>query len=143
MGEEKYPGGRPRHFDSEESLQVEIDAYFEHIKGLKGETVTVNGELQTQWLRHPEHSTITGLAYFLGFESRQSIYDYEKEGQFSYVIKRARLRVESGYEQRLMSTTPAGPIFALKNMGWSDRMDQQISGPNGAPIIQIVLPDGD
>lgn len=66
-------------------------------------------------------TTITGLAYHLGFESRQSLYDYEQKGEFSYMIKRARLKVEMGYENDLRANNAAGPIFALKNMGWSDK----------------------
>jgi len=95
------PGGRPRHFDTAEELEKRIDEFF-----------------LTQ-----ERLTITGLAYFLGFESRQSIYDYEKEGEFSYLIKKARLRVEQYYEENLFSNNVSGSIFALKNMGWSDRVE--------------------
>jgi hypothetical protein len=60
---------------------------------------------------------------WLGFESRQSFYDYEKEGEFSYTIKKARLRIEERYEQRLHGNSPAGAIFALKNFGWTDRQE--------------------
>lgn len=95
------PGGRPRHFDTAEELENKIDEFF-----------------ITQ-----DRLTITGLAYFLGFESRQSIYDYEKEGEFSYLIKKARLRVEQYYEENLFSNNVSGSIFALKNMGWSDRVE--------------------
>jgi hypothetical protein len=40
------------------------------------------------WDRYPEHATITGLALFLGFESRNSLYDYESKEEFSGIIKR-------------------------------------------------------
>lgn len=68
--------------------------------------------------------TISGLCYHCGFESRQSFYDYEKKDAFSYTIKRARFAIEVSYEKNLHSKTPAGSIFALKNLGWSD--NQQI-----------------
>ena len=70
-------------------------------------------------------------AHFLGFESRQSFYDYEKEGEFSYTIKKARLKIESCYEQNLHSGNPSGSIFALKNLGWSDKQEIEHSGDIG------------
>ena len=68
--------------------------------------------------------TITGLALALGFSSRQSVHDYRKEEGFADVANRACLMVEHGYELRLDGASVTGPIFALKNMGWSD--SQQI-----------------
>ncbi len=75
--------------------------------------------------------TITGLAYHLGFESRQSFYDYEQKGDFSYTIKRARLKIEMMYEEKLVDGNPAGPIFALKNFNWSDKTQIEHSGELG------------
>jgi hypothetical protein len=72
--------------------------------------------------------TVTGLAYHLGFESRQSFYDYEEKSDFTYIIRRARLKIESGYEENLQGTTPTGSIFALKNMGWKDQSQIEQSG---------------
>ena len=71
--------------------------------------------------------TITGLALALGFNSRQSIYDYGKKKGFSEVVSRANLMVEHGYELRLDGASVTGPIFALKNMGWSDRQQIEYS----------------
>lgn len=99
-------GGRPRHYDTQEELQAAVDGYFTHITTTK------------------EPATVTGLALYIGFESRQSIYDYEEDGQFSYIIKNARLRVECEYEKRLSTAqSPTGAIFALKNMGWKDKSE--------------------
>lgn len=76
-------------------------------------------------LLSPNKPTITGLALALGFESRQSMYDYEKKETFSYTIKRARLEIENSYEQDIRNPdlTPTGAIFALKNFGWSDKQE--------------------
>lgn len=127
-------GGRPRTYESEQELQNTIDDYFIFVKGQKISTVDNNGNIIEKWEREPEPTTITGLALYLGFESRQSIYDYEKSGQFSYIVKRARMRVECEYEKRLSTTqAPAGAIFALKNMGWADR--QELTGADGGQLI--------
>lgn len=127
-------GGRPRKYDTEEELQAAVDAYFIHIKGAKSTKVHEGGSIEESWERHPEPATVTGLALFLGFESRQSIYDYEENGLFSYIIKNARLRVECEYEKRLStSQSPTGAIFALKNMGWKDKSEIDHLAP--VPVI--------
>ncbi len=91
--------------------------------------------------------TITGLALFLGFADRQSLYDYHGRDGFSCIVKRSRLRVEHGYECRLGGSKPTGAIFALKNMGWADNRSVQLGGPDGeplpAPSVVVYLPDHD
>lgn len=101
--------GRPAVYDSVEALEEKVNSYFELIEQKK------------------EPATITGLAFHLGFESKQSIYDYEKHEQFSYPIKRARLRIEIEYEKKLSTQSVTGSIFALKNMGWKDKTEQDIT----------------
>jgi len=88
---------------------------------------------------------VSGLAYFLGFESRQSLYDYEKRSEFSYIIKRARLRIESEYEKKLSYKHPVGSIFALKNMGWADKqeIDHTTGGEKLTPSSINLTIDGD
>jgi len=119
--------GRPAHFETKEQLQECIDTYFIWIQGVfEWVDIIVNGEKvgrEKEWVREPEPPTITGLALFLGFVSRQSVYDYEKTGEFSYTIKEARLRVENGYEKALMTRNSTGAIFALKNFGWTDKQE--------------------
>lgn len=100
--------GRPRIYNTPEELEIAVNQYFD----------------ETDY----QDITITGLAFFLGFESRQSFYDYEKNDAFSYIIKRARLRVEMQYELRLGNQSPTGAIFALKNMGWKDKQEVEQSG---------------
>lgn len=67
--------------------------------------------------------TFTGMALHLGFASRRSLYDYEKRDGFSRSVKRARLLVEAAYEARLSLPAAGGAIFALKNLGWSDKQE--------------------
>ena len=102
--------GRPPAFENPADLQALVDAYFED----------------------HDQVTITGLCLHCGFESRQSFYDYEKKPDFTYTIKRARLMIEHGYEKALMSTMVTGPIFALKNLGWSDKQELAHSSPDGS-----------
>lgn len=91
---------RPPSYKTAKELQERIDEYLD--------------ESQNKM-------TISGLCYHLGFASRQSFYDLEKKKEFSYTIKRARLRIESHYESKLLTkTSTIGAIFALKNFGWED-----------------------
>lgn len=97
--------GRPPIFETPEQLETTIQEYLDSCKEGK------------------DYLTITGLALYCGFESRQSFYDYEKRDDFSYIIKKARLHVENAYEKRLNGNVPTGAIFALKNMGWKDSQE--------------------
>jgi len=120
-------GGAPRMFESDEDLKKKIEEYFFFIQG-EYEVVDYIDEMgqpgkKRVYTVEPESPSITGLALYLGFESRQSVYDYEKHGEFSYTIKRARLTVEKAYEQALLSKYSTGAIFALKNFGWSDKQE--------------------
>jgi len=99
-----------------DQLDKKVKAYFKEIKEKK------------------QPPTVSGLAYYLGFVSRQSIYDYanrEKEATSSYVIKRAVLFIEVHYETMLNkpSGNIAGIIFWLKNHGWRDVIE------NGTDVL--------
>lgn len=111
--------GRPPKYKNKEQLIESIEKYFTICKEEK------------------HNPSITGLALHLGFESRQSFYDYEKNEDYSYTIKKARLRVENMYEEKLLSNTVTGAIFALKNLGWSDKqeIDHTVTIPTLPDII--------
>ena len=110
--------GRPAMYDSPEEFAAAAQDYFDWCN-----------ESQTK-------STITGLALYLGFCSRSSLDDYEKKGEeFSYIVKRAKLAVENGYE--LSGGTI--DIFALKNMGWKDNQRTELTGADGG-AIEMKLP---
>lgn len=113
------PAGRPPAYTSADELQDKIAEYFEQCEDQN---------------RPP---TISGLALHTGFESRQSFYDYEKKEEFTYTIKKARLLMESIYEEKLHGNSNAGAIFALKNFGWSDR--QEIDHTTGGEKMNFVL----
>ena len=75
-----------------------------------------------------EPITMTGLVLALGFCSRQSQYDYSKQDGFEDVVNRAKLMIEHSYELKLHNIQVTGPIFALKNFGWSDKQELSLSG---------------
>jgi len=120
------PNGRPPIFKTPEEYAEKISEYFNNCPDKR--TIFFKLKDRVERVVVP-HVTICKLCYYLGFESRQSFYDYEKKGGvFSYITKRARLFVEGEYE-KMMLDNPAGAIFALKNMGWRDtqHLDQTIN----------------
>lgn len=116
-------GGRPRIWATPEELQKAVDEYFDGT-GKK---------------------TICGLALALNFNDRQSLYDYrDRRDAFSAIIKKAMLKVEEKYEERLSGPHATGSIFGLKNMGWKDKheVDATIKGDLDAPITVNVVGGG-
>lgn len=105
-------GGRPRKYETVGELEEAVNSYFELLKDESG--------------RQTKPATISGLAFHLGFDSRQSFYDYEKDERFSYTIKRARLAIEEEYESALrLDKSATGAIFWLKNAGWHDKTETE------------------
>lgn len=82
-----------------------------------------------------EKPTVTGLCLALDFESKDTLYSYRDKDEFSYPIKRALLIVENGYEKALRDNNATGSIFALKNMGWKDKIETEMSGELGIKQI--------
>lgn len=109
----KHAGGRPPKFETVDQLKTACDEYV---------------------ASNPGRLTITGLAMWLGFCDRQSLYDYEKKPEFTCIIKEARLAVENDYEISLRSPSVTGAIFALKNMGWKDKTETELTGKDGGPL---------
>jgi hypothetical protein len=120
-------GGRPPYYKTSEELQEKINEYFNG--GLKKRTIIVGKGENKEAIEVPV-PTISGLAYFLGFESRKSFYDYESREGFLYTIKRARLFIEQEYEEQLQVGNTTGAIFALKNMGWIDKQEIESTNTN-------------
>jgi len=100
-------------------MELAIDAYF----------------LQTDSPR------ISELCLYLGFNSRQSLYNCETYGpEYMGAVKRARLRMEDVYEKQLAKSQCAGAIFALKNLGWRDVPEGQ--GGDiiiAAPVVNVTV----
>ncbi len=109
--------GRPRKYKSVKAMQEAIDKYF----------------------ASDEKITICGLAIYLGFVSRNSLLDYEGYSKgFFGTIKEAKSRVEAYYEEHLIESGCAGSIFALKNFGWKDKVEADITS-DGKPIAPQII----
>ena len=94
-----------------------------------------------EYFETEERPTWSGLAYYLGFESRQSLQDYKSKEGFSYPIKKALLRIEIMYEANLSKMNTSGSIFALKNFGWKDTQQITHEIPKGILNIDPLVDD--
>lgn len=111
--------GHPPKYHTARELSQEIEKYFET----------------------DEIPTLAGLAVFLGFCDRQSLYDQGKRGEeYSCVIKNTRTRLEAFHERGLYGRSPAGHIFWLKNhAGYVDAQSVSMSGADGGPFGVYML----
>ena len=117
---EKNPVGRPRKINSPDEFDSLVDSYFSLCRA------------------NEEPILLTGMILALGLCSKESFYHYETYPEFSDSVKRARMLVESEYEKRLnQNSSAAGPIFALKNFGWADKVESVISGKAGEPVEHV------
>lgn len=105
---------RPLKYKTVEELEAAIKEYFN------------SRQLQVM------PPTVAGLALWLGFEDRQSIYDYKDRPAFSCTIKKAITAMEDYAEQRLLvgEGSSTGAIFWLKNHGWKDKTETDVNVQN-------------
>lgn len=116
--------GRPLKYETPQQMQEAIDLWFQGFADTKG-----------------VYPTMSGLAYFLGFSDRQSLYDYKGREEFSCTIKRALLRIEELHESNLFTTGSTGSIFWLKNREWTDKSQLDLSSSDGSMSPPRTLAD--
>jgi len=123
----KNKGGRPPRFKSASEIQVLVDEYFKKCEGTFLEDEDGNYVLNNKG--YPikidfKRPGIVGLALYLGFNSRQSLLNYQAKPEFLDVITRARSRCEEYIEScELFSRDGArGAEFWLRAVAkWDDR----------------------
>ena len=112
--------GRPLKFPSVEELQKKIDDYFDD-RDATGKPYT-----------------ITGLALWLDASSRECLLNYQEKDDYFDTITRAKLRCQEFAESQLYTAKSSnGPIFALKNYGWSDA--RQVDIQNTTKTITVTM----
>lgn len=70
--------GRPLKYETAEEMQAAIDTWFDSFEGEEG-----------------LYPTMSGLAHFLGFSDRQSLYDYKEREEFSGVLEECSKKINS------------------------------------------------
>lgn len=108
---------------SREELIEKITDYFNRI------TTTIVDEntgapIMSRWLTAPSFS---GLALAIGISS-STLRRYQQRDEYSDIVLTARGIVECFYEEGLNNrNTATGAIFALKQLGWSDNIDLNLT----------------
>jgi hypothetical protein len=111
------PAGRPLKFKSPKQLLKKGLEYF------------------AEQDKNAQPYTITGLANYLD-TSRETLMNYEERDEYFDTIKKLKQKCEEYAEIRLFSSTPTGAIFALKNFGWKDKQETDItSGGKPLPLL--------
>lgn len=116
----KHAGGRPPMFATPEAMQTAIDAYF------------------VEKTRDEKPFTVCGLALYIGFCSRQSLFEYGNKPEFTDIIKAAKSKIEEQLEENLHGPGCTGSIFNLKaNYGWRDQ-HIELTGKDGKDLVPEV-----
>lgn len=133
----KDKGGRPALFRDPADLQTKIDEYFDSCWIDKVTEVTdKDGAItMSNCLYQNRPYTVAGLAHYLGFSSRSSLLNYDKNPIFGDLIKRAKLKIEMNIEEFLLTgKNAAGPIFWLKNhANYEDKVKTEFPDADGKP----------
>lgn len=145
MSEEKKIG-RPPTYKTKEEIQKKIDEYFESCKGTvkyDSEGYVLVDKFGRPVIFDDRPLTITGLALALGFNSRQTLLNYQGKEEFMDTIMRAKARVEQYAEERLFDKDGAnGAKFSLANNfeGWKEKQQIEAEVSNEF-TINIELSD--
>ena len=117
--------GRPRKIKSVRQFEERAEAYFVECEA-KGEP-----------------ALLTGLILALGLRSREGLDEYGRRPEVTDSVKKAKLRIEMEYEKALHGRSPTGPIFALKNFGWTDKQDVELSGGVKVKTLADLMMDAE
>jgi hypothetical protein len=140
MADTKSRSGKPPKYTSREQIEELIQNYFDDCKGklLETEAGPVYDKYGHPVLLGVHPPTVTGLAYALGFKSRQSLLDYRAKKEFQDTIDRAKLYIEMYTEERLFDKDGAnGAKFSLQNnfRGWNDAAKEIAAA---VPAVNII-----
>ena len=109
-------GGRPPHYETPEEFNTKLAEYLDFEDFMKKQ-----GQGKGLY-------TLEGAALYLGFASRQSMYDYtNRNSEFSYIVNRFRLFLTHWNVQKLYwgGTMPGSKFWLTNNGGYADEVIQQ------------------
>ena len=129
--------GRPSKYTSVEILQKAINSYFQSLLRpvlvLDRETkfqVALKDRDGNPYMEQCKPATINGLARALGFNSRQSLLNYQAKPEFMDALTRAKSKIEEYAEERLYDKEGvSGAKFVLQNcFQWRETQQIEHSG---------------
>lgn len=139
-------GAKPK-YETVEEMQKVIDAYFERCQGkllLDPDGNPILDKWGQPIVYDKEMPTMAGLAYELGFTSRQSLLNYKKKGEFLDTITRAKLYIEARTATGLFhKDSYNGSRWTLElNHGCRVKEDDDDKPDKGGGVIIIPGVDG-
>lgn len=144
MAVKKGSPGRPPRYTSPEQIEGLIEEYFKRCEGKvltikteDGQEVPMLDKYGQPIIYDVHPPTVSGLALALGFESRQTLLNYQGKKEFRRVITRAKSRIEMYTEERLFDRDGAnGAKFSLEN-NWGWNKPKEAAG-EAAPVVNII-----
>lgn len=129
----KHPGGRPPMFNTVDEMQILIDKYFIECKGtplLNKDDIPMLNKYEEPIMFGSSPPTVTGMALYLGFTSRQALINYQNKEEFVDSITQAKSRIEQYAETKLYSREASnGAKFVLiNNYGWKEKSEVESTG---------------
>lgn len=120
------PAGRPPIYTNPDDMQDKIDLYF-----MKCET-------------KKKPATVPGLAYFLGFADKTSLWDYTQKLEFTHTILRAKTRIEIERAEKVVDPelrNARGIMFDLSaNFNWKEKTAIEHEGlPIPPSTLSVVM----
>lgn len=136
--------GKSAKYGKPEDMQKRIDEYFkpfDEAQPLTDKKGAVLLDKQGNPVFKESKPTSSGLAYFLGFSSRSSLWEYEQKPTFSRVIRRAKLRLATFWEPELLGKNSNGAEFWLLNQndGWQNKKQMEDISGNNEPRAALVV----
>lgn len=119
-------------YPTPDDMKHKIDEYFDYCL-VEGRDRNGNPKIVERKV-----PTYSGLARFLGFQTRRQMLEYAEKRDEAYgvVVADGCLRLEDYLEGKLVySKAPAGIALSLKNnAGWEEKSTKQITSDNGMPL---------
>jgi hypothetical protein len=114
-------GGRPVAYETPEEMMEKAQAYFDSLTPM-------------EW-------TLTGVILALGI-GKSTFYDYGQKPDFKETVNHISLMIEHSYELSLREKGRAADIFGLKNFGWKDKVETDLTSSDGSmkpTIVELVI----
>ena len=122
-------------YKTPEDLKQAIDAYFEN--------PTVHTMVYKNDIYEVPELTMEAIAHGLGFMTRQALYNIEKDREeFAETIEYIREKVRTYWQMHGAHGNAAFAQFMLVNLGYKNKVDQQIDHTTGGKQINswVVQP---
>jgi hypothetical protein len=121
-------GGRPPFYETPEAFCDKLDEYIKYEDSCKKGSGT-------------GIYTLEGAALFLGFSTRQSLYDYAAKEEFTYILNRFRLFLTNWNVKKLYwgGTMPGAKFWLTNHGGYTEETHQTITNNNVAANFGSII----